>query len=163
MICHQIEALKEAGCDEVVLAINYRPQVMMDFLKGWEEKLGIKITCSQEEEPMGTAGPLALAKDILNKDGKGAPFFVLNSDVICEYPLKEMMDQVRVGYSLLLCLMGLSDSSSSLLGAPLEALVSEMDATHSSIHVSGLPYFVSFVSFAAHQVKGGGDDSGDQG
>ena len=94
MICHQIEALKEAGCDEVVLAINYRPQVMMEFLKGWEEKLGIKITCSQEEEPMGTAGPLALAKEILNKDGKGAPFFVLNSDVICEYPLKEMMDQV---------------------------------------------------------------------
>ncbi len=93
MICHQIEALKEAGCDEVVLAINYRPQVMMDFLKDWEEKLGIKITCSQEEEPMGTAGPLALAKDILNKDGKGAPFFVLNSDVICEYPLKEMMEQ----------------------------------------------------------------------
>jgi len=39
-----------------------------------------------------------LAKDILNKDGKGAPFFVLNSDVICEYPLKEMMDQVRAGY-----------------------------------------------------------------
>lgn len=27
MIVHQIEALKEAGCDEVVLAINYRPQV----------------------------------------------------------------------------------------------------------------------------------------
>jgi mannose-1-phosphate guanylyltransferase len=93
MICHQIEALKEAGCDEVVLAINYRPHVMMEFLKDWEQKLGIKITCSQEEEPMGTAGPLALAKDILDKDGKGAPFFVLNSDVICEYPLKEMMDK----------------------------------------------------------------------
>ena len=27
MIVHQIEALKEAGCDDVVLAINYRPQV----------------------------------------------------------------------------------------------------------------------------------------
>lgn len=90
MICHQIEALKEAGCDEVVLAINYRPQVMMDFLKEWEQKLGIKITCSQEPEPMGTAGPLALAKEILD-DGSGSPFFVLNSDVICEYPLSEML------------------------------------------------------------------------
>ena len=90
MICHQIEALKEAGCDEVVLAINYRPQVMMDFLKEWEKKLGIKITCSQEPEPMGTAGPLALAKEILD-DGSGTPFFVLNSDVICEYPLADMM------------------------------------------------------------------------
>ncbi|GAB4814853.1 hypothetical protein N2152v2_001899 [Parachlorella kessleri] len=120
-------ALKEAGCDEVVLAINYRPQagpgtpraaasngttgpsreagdgsvssmsplldgqVMMDFLKEWEEKLGIKITCSQEPEPMGTAGPLALARGVLD-DGSGSPFFVLNSDVICEYPLREMME-----------------------------------------------------------------------
>lgn len=91
MICHQIEALKEAGCDEVVLAINYRPQVMMDFLKEWEVKLGIKITCSQEPEPMGTAGPLALARHILD-DGSGTPFFVLNSDVICEYPLTQMLE-----------------------------------------------------------------------
>lgn len=83
--------MKEAGCDEVVLAINYRPQVMMDFLKEWEMKLGIKITCSQEPEPMGTAGPLALAREILD-DGSGTPFFVLNSDVICEYPLSDMLE-----------------------------------------------------------------------
>ena len=62
----------------------------MDFLKEWEEKLNIKITCSQEPEPMGTAGPLALARNILD-DGAGTPFFVLNSDVICEYPLSEML------------------------------------------------------------------------
>ena len=31
----------------------------------------------QEKEPMGTAGPLALANEILN-DGTGEPFFVLN-------------------------------------------------------------------------------------
>ena len=49
----------------------------MDFLKEWEAKLGVKITCSQEDEPMGTAGPLALARDIL-ADGSGDPFFVLN-------------------------------------------------------------------------------------
>lgn len=90
MIIHQIEALKRAGCDEVVLAINYQPKVMMDFLKEWEQKLQIKITCSQETEPMGTAGPLRLASDILD-DGSGDPFFVLNSDVICDFPLKEML------------------------------------------------------------------------
>jgi hypothetical protein len=44
----------------------------------------------QEKEPMGTAGPLALARDILD-DGSGDPFFVLNSDVICEFPLKAML------------------------------------------------------------------------
>lgn len=66
-------------------------QVMMEFLKEWEQKLGMKITCSQEPEPMGTAGPLALARSILD-DGQGTPFFVLNSDVICDYPLKEMLN-----------------------------------------------------------------------
>ena len=38
---------------------------MMGFLKEFEEKLGIKIVCSREYEPMGTAGPLALARDKL--------------------------------------------------------------------------------------------------
>ena len=35
------------------------------------------VQCEQEKEPMGTAGPLALANEILN-DGSGDPFFVLN-------------------------------------------------------------------------------------
>ncbi|EPS66224.1 hypothetical protein M569_08552 [Genlisea aurea] len=91
MILHQIEALKDAGVTEVVLAINYQPEVMLNFLKDFEAKLGIKITCSQETEPLGTAGPLALARDKL-LDSSNEPFFVLNSDVISEYPLKAMIE-----------------------------------------------------------------------
>lgn len=52
------------------------------------QQLGIKITISRETEPLGTAGPLALAKDLLN-DGK--PFFVLNSDVICPFPFDDLL------------------------------------------------------------------------
>ena len=52
-------------------------------------QLNIKITISQETEPLGTAGPLALARDIL---GEGSdPFFVLNSDIICDFPFEEMV------------------------------------------------------------------------
>ncbi|KAI3939108.1 hypothetical protein MKX01_001976 [Papaver californicum] len=91
MILHQIEALKAVGVTEVVLAVNYQPEVMLNFLRDFEAKLGIKITCSQETEPLGTAGPLALAKDKL-VDDSSEPFFVLNSDVISEYPLKEMIE-----------------------------------------------------------------------
>ncbi|PON90808.1 Nucleotidyl transferase domain containing protein [Trema orientale] len=86
-----IEALKAIGVTEVVLAINYQPEVMLNFLKEFEQKLDIKITCSQETEPLGTAGPLALARDKLIDD-TGEPFFVLNSDVISEYPLKEIIE-----------------------------------------------------------------------
>lgn len=63
----------------------------MNFLRDFEKSIGIRITCSQETEPMGTAGPLALAREKLD-DGSGDPFFVLNSDVISEYPLKEMIE-----------------------------------------------------------------------
>ncbi len=35
------------------------------------------------------AGPLALARDHLQSDND--PFFVLNSDVICEFPFDEMI------------------------------------------------------------------------
>lgn len=63
---------------------------MISFLKDFEDQLGIKITCSQETEPLGTAGPLALAREKL-VDGSGEPFFVLNSDVISEYPFVELI------------------------------------------------------------------------
>ncbi|KAJ4872428.1 putative mannose-1-phosphate guanylyltransferase 3 [Raphanus sativus] len=93
-----IEALKAAGVTEVVLAINHNNQryyyyliVMLNFVKEYEKKLEMKITFSQETEPLGTAGPLALARDKLLDDESGTPFFVLNSDVICEYPLLEMI------------------------------------------------------------------------
>lgn len=52
-------------------------------------KLGVSLTFSHETEPLGTAGPLALAKDLLTASPE--PFFVLNSDVICDFPFKELI------------------------------------------------------------------------
>ncbi len=54
--------------------------------------------CSQEEEPLGTAGPIRLAKELImcpTHEGKSEDcpfFFVFNSDVICEYPLQTMLE-----------------------------------------------------------------------
>lgn len=90
MILHQIEALAAVGVKDIVLAVNYRPEVMVAHMKEYEDILGIKISFSVETEPLGTAGPLALARDILAKDDE--PFFVLNSDVICEFPFEEMIE-----------------------------------------------------------------------
>lgn len=88
MILHQIEALAAAGVTDIVLAVNYRPEVMVETLKKYESEYGVSITFSVEEEPLGTAGPLKLAEKILKKDN--SPFFVLNSDVICDYPFEEL-------------------------------------------------------------------------
>lgn len=90
MILHQIEALASAGVTDIVLAVNYRPEVMVETLKKYEQEYGVSITFSVETEPLGTAGPLKLAEKVLKKDS--SPFFVLNSDVICEYPFKVLAD-----------------------------------------------------------------------
>ncbi|PFH33200.1 GDP-D-mannose pyrophosphorylase [Besnoitia besnoiti] len=118
---YQIQSLKKAGVTSLILAVAYQPSAMMDALSALEAKYDMKITCSLEDEPLGTAGPIRLAKDLLLSptparrrcsDG-GAPdaaaeavagdaekeereksedcFFVCNSDVICPFPLKEML------------------------------------------------------------------------
>lgn len=90
MLTHQIEALVEAGVKEVILAVSYRAEQMEKELSEEAKKLGVKLIFSHETEPLGTAGPLALAKDILCSNNE--PFFVLNSDIICEFPFKELVE-----------------------------------------------------------------------
>ena len=64
---HQIEALvkvclpkrhltdiPQAGVKDIVLAVNYRPEVMVSVLKKSEEEFGINIHFSVETEPLGT-------------------------------------------------------------------------------------------------------------
>ncbi|CAB4377195.1 unnamed protein product [Rhizophagus irregularis] len=90
MILHQIEGLVKAGVTDIVLAVNYRPEIMISLLQKYEKEYNVKITFSVETEPLGTAGPLALAREILGKDD--SPFFVLNSDIICEFPFEQLRD-----------------------------------------------------------------------
>jgi len=92
ILCHQIQALAKAGVNEIILAINYQPDVMMKELKKYEEMFGVKITCSLESEPLGTAGPIRLAKDIILEGNPSELLFVFNSDVICHYPLDKMIE-----------------------------------------------------------------------
>ena len=90
MVLHQIEALHKAGVDHVILAVSYLSDMLEKEMSYEAERLNMKITMSQENEPMGTAGPLALARAHFQADSS-EPFFVLNSDVICDFPFEEMI------------------------------------------------------------------------
>ncbi len=52
----------------------------------------MKITISIEYEPMGTAGPIRLAKEHILQDNPSGLLFVFNSDVICDYPLSKFIE-----------------------------------------------------------------------
>jgi mannose-1-phosphate guanylyltransferase len=53
---------------------------------------GVKLSISLEKEPMGTAGPLALARKTLTETD--APFFVLNSDVIVAFDEHQILQKM---------------------------------------------------------------------
>ena len=50
----------------------------------------MKIDCLVASEPLGTAGQIGLAKDYLLKDAAADCFFVLNSDIVCDYQFEQM-------------------------------------------------------------------------
>lgn len=107
MILHQIKQLVKVGVNHVILAVSYKAEMMNKFIEEQEKILGIRITLSHESTPLGTAGPIALARDQLldgitiinnifdkNNDKKydNVPFFVLNSDIVCDYPFHRMIE-----------------------------------------------------------------------
>ncbi|XP_069062971.1 mannose-1-phosphate guanyltransferase beta [Pleurodeles waltl] len=89
ILLHQVEALVKAGVTHVILAVSYMSEMLEKEMKEQEQRLGIHISLSHEKEPLGTAGPLALARQLLTMDSD--PFFVLNSDVICDFPFEDML------------------------------------------------------------------------
>ncbi|MEE6519640.1 hypothetical protein FKM82_017338 [Ascaphus truei] len=89
ILLHQVEALVKAGVDHVILAVSYMSDMLEKEMTVQEKRLGIRISLSHEKEPLGTAGPLALARELLTENSD--PFFVLNSDVICDFPFEDMV------------------------------------------------------------------------
>ncbi|VDN55895.1 unnamed protein product [Dracunculus medinensis] len=89
MMLHQMEALVAAGVDTVILAVSYRAEQLEKEMSKYAQDLGVTLHISLEDEPLGTAGPLALVKHLLRGD---EPFFVLNSDIICEFPFEKMIE-----------------------------------------------------------------------
>lgn len=70
-----IRQLKYHGFKQITFSVGYLAELIEAFF-GNGEKWGIKIDYSREAKPLGTAGPLALIKN-LNK-----PFLVMNGDLL---------------------------------------------------------------------------------
>lgn len=86
---HQIAALSKVGVNHVILAVGHMEDAMTKGVKHFEDKYNLKVTFSIEKEPLGTAGPLGLCRALLTESED--PFFMLNSDVACEFPLADML------------------------------------------------------------------------
>jgi mannose-1-phosphate guanylyltransferase len=98
ILLHQIRSLAKVGVKRVVLAVA-KPQpgqpnqkeAMSGKCHQWEQQFGLKIVFSEESTPLGTAGPIRLARDELLADNADGKMFVLNSDITCMFPLGDLL------------------------------------------------------------------------
>ena len=96
LLMHQLQALKDAGVSEVVVCVHEsraeNSSAFDEALRQCESALGLKITVSKESAALGTAGPLKNAEALITDGGTNdSPFFVVNSDVLCAYPLRDLL------------------------------------------------------------------------
>jgi NDP-sugar pyrophosphorylase family protein len=71
-----VRQLKSYGFDEIIMAVGHLAELIMTFFNDGS-KYGIRIKYAREDQPLGTAGPLALMKDELNET-----FLMMNGDVL---------------------------------------------------------------------------------
>jgi len=89
-----IRQLKRAGVNEVILTVGHLSELLKAFFKDGR-RFGVNINYSQEEKPLGTAGPLGLIRDQLDE-----PFFVLNGDVLTTLNFSALMSRHKRGGAL---------------------------------------------------------------
>ena len=81
----QIKYLKKFGISEIIVCSGYKTKMIENYLNN--KKLGIKITFSVEDKPLGTGGAIKKA----GKKIKDRSFLVINGDTITNIDLKKLI------------------------------------------------------------------------
>lgn len=85
----QLEWLAGQGCEHVVVSCGYLADVLAKHLAGHAFPLEAEVAV--EDEPLGRGGALRFAAARLPYPGER--WLALNGDVLCRFPLTEMIDR----------------------------------------------------------------------
>lgn len=89
-----LRQLKNAGFTSVILAVNYLSHMFELFFQDGK-KFGIDIQYSFEDRPLGTAGPIANAIELLQDD-----FLVMNGDLLTTLDYRQLFNHhLESGFS----------------------------------------------------------------
>ncbi len=84
VIEHLFDMLTKYGIRDIILSVGYLKEKIMDYF-GDGSKFGVNIAYIEEEEPLGTAGPLKLARPYINSS-----FIVMNGDELKDINIPRM-------------------------------------------------------------------------
>ncbi len=83
-----IRQLQRHGFDDLTLAVGYLAELLMAYC-GDGRKFGVKLDYSREEQPLGTAGPIALVPNL------DETFLVMNGDLLTTIDYAAMLKHHR--------------------------------------------------------------------
>ena len=83
---HILELLKLHGFEEVIVTVAFLPQAIRSYFGGGET-LGMDVSYSVEETPLGTAGSVRLAAGRLDDT-----FLVISGDALCDVDLTRLIE-----------------------------------------------------------------------
>ncbi len=78
---HILRLLRASGVTDVVVTLYYLGSTVEDYFQSGHD-FGLRITYTYEDEPLGTAGSVALARDQLTE-----PFLVISGDALTDVDL----------------------------------------------------------------------------
>lgn len=82
---HALDLLRSHGICEIYLSIGYKGDQIKKYY-GNGEKFGLNIRYIEEDEPLGTAGPLKLAKKYLDES-----FLLIWCDILADVDLEDFI------------------------------------------------------------------------
>ncbi|MBN2367832.1 NTP transferase domain-containing protein [Candidatus Woesearchaeota archaeon] len=81
---HLIDLFKKYNIKDLIFSVGYKAEQIKKYF-GDGSKYGVKITYVKEEEPLGSAGAIKLAKNLLDDT-----FIITNGDELKDIDLEEM-------------------------------------------------------------------------
>jgi len=84
MLEHTFDLFKKYGVKNIIISIGYKGNKIKEAI-GNGRKFGVNVTYVEEDKPLGTAGPLRLAQNVLTET-----FIVCNADELKDFDLSQM-------------------------------------------------------------------------
>jgi mannose-1-phosphate guanylyltransferase len=124
---HTIELFKKYGINDIIISVGYKGDKIKEYF-GNGKRFGVNITYIEENEPLGTAGPLNLARPHLTET-----FVMCNADELKNIDLNEMyMFHKENGAMATIALTTVSDPSqygvAKLMGNKIQEFIEKPPA-----------------------------------
>jgi len=102
---HVLRLLKKHGITETVITVQFLAALIRNYF-GDGDELGMQLSYATEETPLGTAGSVKNAEEVL----KDEPFIVISGDALTDIDLTDLIDfHKRRGAMVTVALKSVSD------------------------------------------------------